>query len=70
LKILEIECEFLSSKKKEYLPDLLEQIRNDLNTKGECVIQRIGNIEHSSVFLKLIKKHFDPQEVQSNSVII
>ncbi len=47
---------------------LLEQIRINLNQNGECIIQKIGNLEHSSLFLKLIKKHVDPQYVQSFDV--
>ena len=53
---------------KTHLPELLEQIRLSLNLNGECVIQKIGNLEHSSLFLKLIQKHLDPQYVQSFDV--
>ena len=49
---------------KAHLPKLLEQIRTNLNSKGECLIQKIGNLEHSALFLKLIKNHDDPQIVQ------
>jgi hypothetical protein len=47
---------------------LLEQIRTNLNQDGECVIQKLGNLEHSTLFLKLIQKHIDPQNVQSFDV--
>ena len=53
---------------KAHLPKLLEQIHSNLNSSGECIIQKIGNLEHSSLFLKLIKNHTDPQVVQSFEV--
>lgn len=53
---------------KAHLPKLLEQIHSNLNSSGECIIQKIGNLEHSSLFLKLIKNHIDPQIVQSFDV--
>jgi nitrogen permease regulator 2-like protein len=69
LRILEVECSFLSTfKMKEHLPKLLEQIHSNLNSSGECIIQKIGNLDHSSMFLKLIKDHVDPQIVQSFDV--
>jgi hypothetical protein len=46
----------------------MEEIRNDLNLSGECVIKRIGHLEHSAMFLKLIENHVDPQNVQSYEV--
>lgn len=46
----------------------MDQIQTDLNTKGECIIQKIANLEHSAMFLKLIKNHVDPQLVQSFDV--
>ena len=39
-----------------------------LNTTDECIVQKIGNLEHSAIFLKLIKNHMDPQIVQSFDV--
>jgi hypothetical protein len=69
LRTLEVECNFLSTvRTKEHLPKLLEQIHSSLNSDGECIIQKIGNLEHSSMFLKLIKNHVDPQIVQSFDV--
>jgi hypothetical protein len=53
---------------KSYLPDLLDQILKNLNTNGECVIEKIGTLQHSSLFLKLIEKHIDPRDVQSLDV--
>ena len=50
------------------MPDLLEQMRINLNQDGECVIHKIANLEHSSLFLKIIQKHIDPQNVQSFDV--
>jgi hypothetical protein len=65
----QIECEFLSnSATKPHLPDLLQQILVNLNTNGECVIEKIGTLQHSSLFLKLIEKHIDPHDVQSLDV--
>lgn len=69
LRVLEVECAFLSTlRMKEHLPKLLEQIHSSLNSSGECIIQKIGNLDHSSMFLKLIKNHVDPQIVQSFDV--
>ncbi len=53
---------------KAHLPKLLEQIHSNLNSSGECIIQKIGNLEHSSLFLKLIKNHQDPPLVHSFEV--
>ena len=50
------------------MPKILRQIREDLNTKGECIIQKIADLEHSAIFLKLILNHKDPQVVQSFDV--
>jgi hypothetical protein len=50
------------------LPYILEQILVKLNTTGECIIQKIANLEHSAMFLKLIKNHTDPKPVQSFDV--
>ena len=50
------------------MPKLLRQIQKNLNTTEECIIQKIGNLEHSAIFLKLIKNHMDPQIVQSYDV--
>jgi hypothetical protein len=69
LRTLEVECAFLSTERmKAYLPKLLEQICYNLNMYGECVIQKIGALEHSAIYLKLIKNHNDPQIVQSFDV--
>lgn len=69
LKTLEVECGFLSiDRMKAHLPKLLEQIHSNLNSNGECIIQKIGNLEHSSLFLKLIKNHIDPKLAQSFDV--
>jgi hypothetical protein len=69
LKTLEEECGFLSNEKmKAHIPKLLEQIHSNLNLNGECIIQKIGNLDHSSLFLKLIKNHIDPKIVQSFEV--
>lgn len=54
--------------KRDDLPKLLKQICLNLNTTDECIIQKIGNLEHSAIFLKLIKNHMDPQIVQSFDV--
>jgi hypothetical protein len=54
--------------KRDDLPKLLRQICLNLNTTDECIIQKIGNLEHSAIFLKLIKNHMDPQIVQSFDV--
>lgn len=53
---------------KAHIPKLLEQIHSNLNLNGECIIQKIGNLDHSSLFLKLIKNHIDPKVVQSFEV--
>ena len=53
---------------KADLPKLLEKIHSNLNSSGECIILKIANLEHSSLFLKLIKNHIDPQLVQSFEV--
>ena len=55
---------------KAHLPKLLEQIHSNLNSSGECIIQKIGNLEHSSLFLKLIKNHVDPQVVIPNGLFV
>lgn len=69
LRTLEVESAFLSTRQlKLHLPKILEQIRNTLNTTEECIIQKIANLEHSAIFLKLIKNHVDPQQVQSFDV--
>lgn len=69
LRVLEVECGFLStSGMKEHLPKLLEQIHFNLNSSGECIIHKIANLDHSSMFLKLIKNHADPQIVHSYDV--
>jgi hypothetical protein len=70
LKTLEVESCFLSTEKtkKDDLPKLLRQIQLNLNTTDECIIQKIGNLEHSAIFLKQIKNHMDPQIVQSSDV--
>jgi hypothetical protein len=67
---LEVESGFLSNEKMKMddLPKILHQIRDSLNTNGECIIQKIANLEHSAIFLKLIKNHIDPQIVQSFDV--
>ena len=42
--ILKVETFFLSNEKtkKEDLPKILKQIQINLNTTGECIIQKIG----------------------------
>ena len=62
-----MECAFLSKMKAD-LPKLLVKIHSNLNSSGECIILKIANLEHSSLFLKLIKNHIDPQMVQSFEV--
>lgn len=65
----QVESGFLSNEKlKTHLPKMLEQILISLNTDGECIIQKIANLEHSALFLKIIKNHIDPQVVQSFDV--
>lgn len=69
LRTLEVESAFLSTEKfKQHLPKIMEQIQTSLNTTGECIIQKIANLEHSAMFLKIIKNHVDPQIVQSFDV--
>jgi len=70
LRTLEVESAFLSNDKMKTndLPKILKQIQENLNATGECIIQKIANLEHSSIFLKLIKNHTDPQIVQSFDV--
>ena len=65
-----MESAFLSTEKtkRDDLPKLLRQIHINLNTTDECIVQKIGNLEHSAIFLKLIKNHMDPQIVQSFDV--
>lgn len=53
---------------KQHLPKIMEQVLNNLNKTGECIIHRIANLEHSAIFLKLIKNHYDPHVVQSCDV--
>ena len=68
--IFKVESAFLSNEKlkKEVLPKILLQIITDLNDYGECIIEKVGNLEHSSIFLKLIKNHLDPKSVESYDV--
>lgn len=70
LRTLEVESGFLSNEKMKMqdLPKILNQVRENLNNNGECIIQKIANLEHSAIFLKLIKNHIDPQIVQSFDV--
>ncbi len=65
-----VESALLSNEKlkKEVLPNILLQIITDLNEYGECIIEKVGNLEHSSIFLKLIKNHSDPKSVESYDV--
>lgn len=53
---------------KQHLPKIMEQVQDNLNETGECIIQRIANLEHSAIYLKLIKNHMDPRVVQSCDV--
>lgn len=65
-----VESALLSNEKlkKEVLPKILLQIITDLNEYGECIIEKVGNLEHSSIFLKLIKNHSDPKSIESYDV--
>ena len=57
-----------SDKLKSHLTKILEEIFFRLNSKGECIVAKIANLEHSAIFLKLIKNHSDPRVVQSYDV--
>lgn len=60
LTFLEIESEFLSTKKKESLVNIITQIRDDLNSYHECQI--VIN-EFNALDLKLFINYNDPGEV-------
>jgi hypothetical protein len=46
LKLIEVESGFLSNEKMKMddLPKILNQIRDNLNNNGECIIQKIANL--------------------------
>lgn len=63
---LELECQFLSNaESRDKIPDILEDVRTKLNELKSCKIEMTSS---TTINLKILKVHPDPEEVMEEQV--